>query len=256
MWLNTLSFPLELRLGSTQVPFHFLFEALGIFIGFRYFLWLKRTQGDPIASPHRVWILIGATFGAALGSRMLGALENPALLQDATEPWWYAFQQKTIVGGLLGGLFGVELTKFFLGEKQRSGDLFVYPLLLAMIIGRIGCFSMGVYEETYGLPSQLPWALNLGDGINRHPVTLYEMAFLIALWTGLRYWQKRHPLQEGSLFRYFMVAYFCFRLGLDFIKPHTGVVLGLSSIQLACLMGLLWYSPHLGRKSALPPNSD
>jgi hypothetical protein len=44
---------------------------------------------------------------------------------------------------------------------------------------------MGVYEETYGLPSSLPWAMDLGDGIQRHPVALYEIIFLIALWLSL-----------------------------------------------------------------------
>ena len=59
--------------------------------------------------------------------------------------------------------------------------LFTYPLILAIIIGRIGCFSMGVFEETYGLPTTLPWGMNLGDNIPRHPVCLYEIIFLIFL---------------------------------------------------------------------------
>ena len=67
----------------------------------------------------------------------------------------YFYSNKTIVGGLLGGLVGVELIKKLIKEKNASGDLFTYPLILAMIIGRIGCFSMGVYEETYGLPSSI-----------------------------------------------------------------------------------------------------
>ena len=86
------------------------------------------------------------------------------------------YSNKTIIGGLLGGLFGVELIKKVIEEKKASGDLFTYPVMLALIIGRIGCFSMGVYEETYGLPTTLPWGVKLGDNIPRHPVCLYEIS--------------------------------------------------------------------------------
>ena len=55
----------------------------------------------------------------------------------------------TIVGALLGGLLVVEITKKIIHEKSSSGDLFTYPLILAMMIGRIGCFTSGLTEETY-----------------------------------------------------------------------------------------------------------
>lgn len=40
-----------------------------------------------------------------------------------------------------------------------------------------------------------------------------------------------------------MIAYLLFRFGLDFIKPGYRYALGLGSIQLACVAGLLYYSP-------------
>ena len=135
--------------------------------------------------------------------------------------------------------------KKYIGEKKASGDLFVFPMILALIIGRIGCFSMGVYEETYGLPASLPWALDLGDGIPRHPVTLYEIIFLGLLWWVLLRTQKNLPLENGALFKIFMISYLLFRFVLDFIKPHYSLPLGLSSIQLACLLGILYYLPSI-----------
>ena len=54
---------------------------------------------------------------------MLGALETPALFgQGGGElGWLYYYQQKTIVGALLGGLIGVELIKKRLGVQVSSG---------------------------------------------------------------------------------------------------------------------------------------
>lgn len=237
-----LDFPVGLRVGGQQILLHPVFETLGIFTGFRYFLWQRKRYGDTLEQTHRVWIVIAATFGAVAGSRLLGALENPAALHASAHGWWYALQQKTLVGGLLGGLWAVEFAKKLLGQRQRSGDLFVYPLLLAMLIGRVGCFSMGVYEQTFGLPTQWPTGINLGDGLLRHPVALYEMAFLVLLWIWLKKIQPALP--AGALFRRFMLAYLAFRFFLDFIKPHYAYGGWLSAIQIACLLGWLWYIPH------------
>jgi prolipoprotein diacylglyceryltransferase len=216
-------------------------ETLGMFLGFRYFLYLRKQRGDKLPDSNRLWVIVGAIFGAVLGSRLLGALEDPAALQHSEHPFMYIYQNKTIVGGLLGGLIGVESMKRVIGESHSSGDLFTYPLLLAMIIGRIGCFSMGVYEETYGVPTMLPWGMQLGDGLLRHPVCLYEIVFLLLLWWALSRISKRYELISGARFQLFMIAYLLFRFLLDFIKPGFRYAFGLGSIQLACLAGLLYY---------------
>jgi prolipoprotein diacylglyceryltransferase len=114
-----------------------------------------------------------------------------------------------------------------------------------MIIGRVGCFSAGVYEQAYGIPSSLPWAMDLGDGIARHPVALYEIVYLLLLSVALRIVQKKYPLQPGALFKLMMIAYLVFRLLLDIIKPGWRYTLGLGSIQLACIAGLLYYHRYL-----------
>ncbi|MDX1938440.1 MAG: prolipoprotein diacylglyceryl transferase, partial [Flavihumibacter sp.] len=149
-----------------------------------------------------------------------------------------------------------ELVKKIIGEKQASGDLFVYPMLLALFIGRIGCFSMGVYEETYGIETTAITGMNLGDGLKRHPVALYEMVFLCLLCFCLIVLDKKIKLENGARFKLFMIAYILFRLFLDFIKPHYTLSVGLSVIQVACILGLLWYAPYIikPKKLLLPIN--
>jgi prolipoprotein diacylglyceryltransferase len=137
------------------------------------------------------------------------------------------------------------MAKKIIKEKHASGDLFVFPIILALIIGRIGCFSMGIYEETYGTVTKLPWGMNLGDDQLRHPVSLYEIIFLLIIWFCLRVIRKKFSLEQGALFKIFMIAYLLFRFLLDFIKPHYTFNIGLSTIQLTCIAGLLYYSPYI-----------
>ena len=236
-----MDFPLQLKLGQTSIQLHILFESLAFFIGFRYFLYLRKLKADPIKDNNRIWIIIGATFGAFFFSRVLGALENPSIFFSPDTPLLYYYTSKTIVGGLLGGLLCVELIKLAIREKSSSGDPFVFPLMLAMVIGRIGCFTSGVYEPTFGIESSLPWAMNLGDGIMRHPVALYEILFLILFWAVLIQARRRVSLNNGILFQYFMIGYLFFRFLIDFIKPAHVLPVHLSSIQLACLGGLIYY---------------
>ncbi len=238
-------FPVEIHIGRTALPLHAITETLGIFTGFRYFLYLRRQQEDHIHTNNRIWIILGAIFGAVIGSRLVGGLENPQAMLHSGNVLLYFYQNKTVVGGFLGGLMGVEIVKLVIGEKQSSGDLFTYPMILALIIGRIGCFTMGVYEETYGLPTQLPWGMDLGDGIRRHPVNLYEIIFLLLLWMVILAVERRYVLVSGARFKLFMIAYLLFRFCLDFIKPHYFSIIPFSTIQLACLAGLLYYSKSI-----------
>jgi len=237
-----MNFPVLISLGETKFPLHGIIEFAAYFSGFRYFLYLRKKQPDIINTNNRVWILIGAIFGSILGSRMVGGLEDPGQIKIADNVLLYFYQNKTVLGGFLGGVWGVELMKKLIKEKNNSGDLFTYPLILALIIGRIGCFSMGVYEETYGTVTSFLTGMNLGDGKLRHPVTLYEMAFLLVLWIGLRRLEKRYQLANGLRFKFFMIAYCSFRFALDFIKPHYTFSVGLSTIQITSLIGLLYYA--------------
>jgi phosphatidylglycerol---prolipoprotein diacylglyceryl transferase len=238
-------FPVEISFGNNKIPLHAVTEIAAFFIGYRYFVFLKKKQGDAIKSENRLWILIGAIFGALIGSRLVGSLERPYELFLTKNIWLYIYSNKTVLGGFLGGLFGVELIKKIIGEKRSSGDLFTYPIILALIIGRMGCFSMGVYEETYGTATTFFTGMNLGDGLLRHPVTLYEIGFLFLLWILLVQVEKKLTLAEGARFKIFMIAYCAYRFSQEFIKPSYPVVIGLSTIQLTSIIGFIYYYRYL-----------
>jgi prolipoprotein diacylglyceryltransferase len=236
-----MTFPIDLRFGSFTLSLHVVFETLGFFVGFRYFLFLRGRQQDSIGDVNRIRIIIGAAFGAFVFSRLVGALENPWGLFHSRHLLLYLYANKTIVGALLGGLAGVEITKKLIHERSSSGDLFAYPLILAMIIGRIGCFTSGVNEETYGVPTTFFLGMDLGDGLRRHPVALYEIGFLALLWLALSALERKEALASGYRWQLFMIAYLVFRFLLDYIKPHYSYFAGLGIIQLCCLAGLVYY---------------
>ncbi len=233
--------------ASQILNLHFLFETLGYFLGFRLFVYLRKRKADPIPEGNRIWILIGAAAGGLLFSRLIGALEDPFVFFDRATPWLYYYTSKTVVGGLLGGLIGVELIKLAIGEKSSSGDLFAYPLMFAMAIGRIGCFSMGLKEPTYGEPSNLPWALDLGDGIPRHPLALYEIGILILMATVFLLLERRFTFKNGIRFQIFMIGYLIWRFSAEFIKPGIDYFGPFGTIQIVCILGLLYYGRTIFR---------
>ncbi|EZH72789.1 diacylglyceryl transferase [Aquimarina atlantica] len=232
--------PFEPIVFGYKVNIHLILEYTAFFIGFRYYVYLKKRTQDPISSSNRLSIIIGAVFGAFFGSRFFGFLEHPAFSFDP-EYVVRLLSIKTIMGGLFGGLLGVELAKKIIGEKHSSGDLFTFPIILGIIIGRIGCFLAGVKEFTYGKQTTSFLGMDLGDGLYRYPIALFEVVFLLVLWRILKYFQTKSEMESGLLFKYFMISYFLFRFCIEFLKPNTFFVLGLSSIQYLCILCMIYY---------------
>ena len=232
--------PFTPEIFGYTINVHLVLEYLAFFIGFRYYLFLRRNSTDAISTTNRLSIILGAALGALIGSRLVGFLENP-LVEFSRENLVELLNAKTIMGGLFGGLLGVELAKKIVGETQRSGDLFVFPIILGIFIGRIGCFLSGINEFTYGYETSSIFGMDLGDGVLRHPTSLYELAFLIFLFIGLQKLKTSATLENGMLFKWFMILYFAFRFFIEFLKPNVFYVFGLSSIQILCLICLLYY---------------
>src|SRR5437764_1887070 len=160
---------------------HLFFEGIGYALAFIIFLWMRAKSGDTIDVPLR-WSVIAAAFvGGALGSKVLYWAEDPASTATHWRDFTYLMGGKTIVGGLIGGWIAVELMKKYVGISESTGDLFAVPLAVGIAIGRIGCFLTGLSDKTYGTATSLPWGVDFGDAVRRHPTQLYEAVFLIGL---------------------------------------------------------------------------
>ncbi len=226
-------------IGHWQIHPHLFFESLAYAIAFR--LVLLNSRKDTIAPSQRSSVIVGGMVGALVGAKVLVLLQHIDVIGSSWERLLLLLLQgKTVVGALLGGLIGVELTKKMIGVKRSTGDAFVYPLIVGTAVGRIGCFLTGLSDRTYGIATTLPWGVDFGDGIYRHPTQIYEIIFLLLLMIALQI-RSRYPRQEGDVFKFYMVGYLGFRFWIDFLKPDFHPILGISAIQIACLLGLIYY---------------
>jgi phosphatidylglycerol:prolipoprotein diacylglycerol transferase len=230
---------------------HTAFEWGAIFIGARLYLRTSRTSLRELGATRNYAVILGCIVGAAIGNKAAHWIHHVDLWPLLRNSPWLILQGQSIVGGLLGGLIGVEIGKKYAGVTESTGDRFVVPILAGLIIGRIGCFIAGLADDTYGVPSALPWAVDFGDGIPRHPTQLYDIVFAAAAWVLLRHFRPALAPESGLQFKLMLSGYLLWRLGIDALKPvpyaYPG---GFSGIQIICLLALVVYLPMTLRQLA------
>lgn len=252
-----MQFPFMFSIGPLSIHPHLLMESLAYFIGFRVYLYTR--SKNQLNTMQAMWIIVGAALGAVIGSKLLCLLEDPEKTMFFWNDFSYLMEGKTIVGGLLGGLIGVEWTKKRVGITKSTGDDMVFPLLIGMSIGRIGCFLTGLSDQTYGTPTTWWTGVNFGDGMMRHPTQLYEIGYLMLIALVFILLKRKINFPSGLLFQLFMTSYLFWRLVVDFIKPTLHPYLGLNNIQLACIAGLIYYCFKLwqsGKKLTKEEHTD
>ena len=216
-----------------HVVFDLLAWSSGVLLSVVLYRWRLRDVARQVAARIDAIYFLALATGAALGAWLAGSFNSlrehaPAL-------------SHSVAGALVGAIVAVEIYKALRGVKGSTGGVFVGSFALGVAIGRLGCFFAGLADDTYGTPTRLPWAVDLGDGVPRHPVQLYESAstalFLAIYLIGL---QHRQPwaMQRG-----FYVL--CFWYGLqrfvwEFLKPYPTLVGPFNLFHCLCL-GLMAY---------------
>jgi phosphatidylglycerol:prolipoprotein diacylglycerol transferase len=235
------TFP-EFHLGP--IPFHTfgLFVGLGILVGSSVFLRDARRRGlDGEALGSLLWWIL---IGGFVGARLLFVLTHLGDFVD--RPWAVVAVWE---GGLeFSGAFVVAaaLVLWWLrGHREVDGfalsDGVVLGLAVGLVIGRIGCYSVG---EHLGGTTTFPLAVHYLGGPTRegpipvgahiHNTALYEMLLLIPL-IAMLFWMRRLHVAPGWATVTFLSWYGVQRFSTDFLRAYDRTVLGLTGAQYVCV---------------------
>ncbi|MFA5917565.1 MAG: prolipoprotein diacylglyceryl transferase family protein [Candidatus Gracilibacteria bacterium] len=215
-----------------HIPTYSFFVLLGLIVGI-YVFWLLGKK-DYAKNENSFYVIFFGILGGTLGAKI---------------PIWIAYfneikqsgniesilSGRTITGGLIGGFIAIWITKKILKEKNRFGNAIAPGAAIGIAIGRIGCFLHGC---CYGKPTNLPWGVDFGDHISRHPTQIYEIIYLTILSIILIRLQKK-KLRPGILFDYFLIFYFGFRFFIEFIRVEPKVFYSFSLYQVASVFVII-----------------
>ncbi len=182
---------------------------------------------------HRLYIA-AASLGATSGAYLVGTANLWLTGIDGVG--------RSIEGALAGAILAIEALKWRTGVEGSTGLRFVAPLAAAIAVGRLGCFFAGLDDMTYGTPTTMPWGVDFGDGVPRHPVQLYEaatMAIFFAVFVlSLRRGTER--LRRTGFYA-FVAVYAVQRFAWEFFKPY-GTVVGPVNLFHLLSLALLVYA--------------
>lgn len=194
---------------------------------------LQRPAGVTQESQHHYYLL-ALLFGLIAGSLLFGTLNLHWSGQTGVA--------KSMLGGVFGAIVSAEVFKYFAGIRQSTGLYFVPGLMVLIAVGRIGCFLAGLEDFTYGIETTLPWGVDFGDGLKRHPVQLYEtLMILVGLLILLVSYPKHPHFWQAQGFYIFVLFYAGQRFWWENLKPYSAVFGTVNLFQLLCL-GLVGYA--------------
>ena len=190
---------------------------------------------------------------AIIAARIFHVVTHPGFYFGDGKDLWAIFRiwegGIAIYGALIGGAVGAWLGCRWTGIRFWSfADALAPGLLLAQALGRFGNWFN---QELFGLPTDLPWGLEidypnpawpagLPEGTLFHPTFLYEVIWntlgvLVLLWAG-----KRFRLQWGRLFALYLMWYSAGRIVWESIRiDPSEVFLGLRTNVWAAILGVV-----------------
>ena len=230
-----------------HMPFDLGAWASGAALSVVLYRWRLREMAASLAARVSGGYFAALAVGAVGGAWAAGSLNS--LRQTVPS------LSHSVVGALVGAIVAVELYKAARGVRGSTGGLFVGSFSLGVVVGRFGCFFAGLADDTFGTPTALPWGVDLGDGVSRHPVQLYEsaaMAVFLALYLlGLK---ARAPWAMQRGFYAMCIWYGAQRFCWEFLKPYPALIGPLNLFHILCgglvVYGCAFYFADLGAERA------
>ena len=232
----------------THLVFDLAGWTAGAAVGFALYRWRLAARVRTLASATGPGYFLSLAFGAGLGAWAAGSLNT--LQGPAPE------LSHSVAGALVGAIVAVEIYKAFRGLRGSTGSVFVGSFATGVMVGRWGCFFAGLPDRTYGIATSLPWGVDLGDGVSRHPVQIYESlamaAFLAVYVWGL---SRRAPWAMRRGFYALCAWYGAQRFVWEFLKPYPLVLGPFNLFHILCgglvLYGVAYYLRDLADERAV-----
>lgn len=224
------------QLGIFQIRFYALFIILGIIMAVLVSAMrlAKRKGNAGLSIDIGLWAIVIGIIGARVYHV---ATHLNDYFGDGKDPLsaLYIWQGGlAIYGGLLFGALGAYIGCRIAGVKFFAyADALVPGLLLAQAIGRWGNYFN---NELFGLPTDLPWGLELNvdnpakpvglpDSLTYHPTFLYESLWSLLGIAVLIWAERRFKLQWGRMFAAYLMYYSFGRIFIESIRLDPAYVL-------------------------------
>lgn len=196
---------------------HAIFDAAAWLAAGAAAWWLSRRGASFPSQSFELTYVAALVFGAGIGAYLFGTLN---LWLSGT-----GGIARSVEGALAGGIVAVELYKWRDGIALRTGARFALPLAVGIAVGRLGCYFAGLDDFTYGTPTALPFGHDFGDGVQRHPVQLYEslaMAGFAVLYVAAVLNRNSFVVTNGF---YLALMYYALQRFLwEFLKPYGAMI--------------------------------
>jgi hypothetical protein len=207
--------------------------ATGAGVGYALYRWRLAERVRQVATITGPGYLISLAGGAGVGAWVSGSLNTLRETAPAIS--------HSVAGALVGAILAVEVYKLVRGLRGSTGVIFVGSFATGVAVGRWGCLFTGLPDRTYGVPTTLPWGVDLGDGVARQPVQVYEslaMALFVAAFVlGLRV-RASWAMRRGF---YVLAAWYgAQRFVWEFLKPYPPVIGPFNLFHILCA-GLVLY---------------
>lgn len=200
----------------THILIHTAFDMMAALSSLAMTLFVYRWRMEDVAARIKKsggGYVLALIFGAVVGGFGFGTLN--LWISDV------AGIGRSIAGAFLGAVIFVEGFKWWRGVERTTGLIFVPAFATSVMIGRLGCFYSGLEDQTHGIASDLPWAVDLGDGIMRHPVQIYEsLAMVVFLLITMLLLARRQRFFMANGFYLLAIWYGGQRFVWEFLKPY------------------------------------
>jgi len=237
-------------------------------------IWTSRRLTKRGAEPGVVLdILIPVVVLGIVGARLYHVFTHPGdYFYPGADPWKvFAIWEggNAIFGSLLGGAVGAWIGCRWTGIRFWTfADALAPALLFAQAVGRLGNWFN---QELFGLPTDLPWGLQIDSGNKAIPVglpdgTLFQPLFLYEIiWNVigvvlLVLIERKFRLQWGKLFALYLIWYGIGRSYLESIRidpsefSFLGIPTNVWAAFVAIVLGLVIFYVQSSRHPGLEPS--